>query len=88
MTRNIFLDAYIGSAEGGGGEVTIPTCPLKKNKCSDRSMEVKLPALLGNYDRPTDRRTDRVKGTKVKRQSIYRAGSSYPLNALWWRYAR
>ena len=24
------------------------------NKSSDRSMEVKLPALIGNYDRPTD----------------------------------
>ena len=29
------------------------------NKCSDRSMEVLLPALLGNYDRPTDQPTDR-----------------------------
>ena len=33
------------------------------NKCSDRSMEVKLSALLGNYDlsqeRPTDRRWHR-----------------------------
>ena len=28
---------------------------------SDRSIEVKLPALLGNYDRRTDRRTDRLK---------------------------
>ena len=27
-------------------------------KCSDRSREVKLPALLGNYDRPTDRPTN------------------------------
>ena len=24
--------------------------------CSDRSIEMKLPALLGNYDRPTDDR--------------------------------
>ena len=30
-----------------------------ENKCSDRSMEVKLPALLENY-RPTDQRTDWV----------------------------
>ena len=28
---------------------------IHTNKCSDRSIEVKLPALLGNYDRPTDR---------------------------------
>ena len=36
------------------------------NKCSDRNMEVKLPAFLGNYqrqiDRSTDRRTDWVIG--------------------------
>ena len=28
------------------------------NNCSNRGMEVKLPALLGYYDRPTDKRTD------------------------------
>ena len=28
------------------------------NKCSDRSMEVKLPALLRNYDQQTDRPTN------------------------------
>ena len=33
------------------------------NKCSDRSMEVKLTPLLGNYDRPTDRSTDGQKTT-------------------------
>ena len=34
---------------------------LFKPKCSDRSMEVKLLALLENCERPTDdRRTDRV----------------------------
>ena len=27
---------------------------LKTHKCFYRSMEVKLPALLGNYDRQTD----------------------------------
>ena len=27
-------------------------------KCSDKSMEVKLAALLGNYDRPTDKPTN------------------------------
>ena len=34
---------------------------IEYNKCFDRSMDVKqLSALLGNYDRPTDRPTDRV----------------------------
>ena len=28
------------------------------NECSNRSMEVYLPSLLGNYDRPTDQQTD------------------------------
>ena len=28
-------------------------------KCSDKSMEVKLPELLGNHNRTTDRSTDR-----------------------------
>ena len=27
---------------------------MESNNCSDRSMEVKLPALLGNYDRLRD----------------------------------
>ena len=31
----------------------------EKNKCSDRSMEVKLPVLLGNFDRPTYQPTNR-----------------------------
>ena len=31
---------------------------MQKNKPSDRSMEVSLPALLENDDRPTDRPTD------------------------------
>ena len=31
-------------------------------KCSDRSMEVKLPALLEDYDRQTDGRTDGLIG--------------------------
>ena len=38
----------------------------KVNKCSDMSMGVKLPALLGNYDRLTDQTskypTDRHEG--------------------------
>ena len=33
--------------------------PELKNKCSRRSMEVQLPILLGNYDRPTDQQTVR-----------------------------
>ena len=28
-------------------------------KCKDRSLKVELPALLGNYDRPTNQPTDR-----------------------------
>ena len=28
------------------------------NKCSDRSMVVKLPASTGNYDRPTNQPSD------------------------------
>ena len=31
---------------------------INKNSCSDSRMEVKLPDLLGNYDRPTDQPTD------------------------------
>ena len=37
----------------------------KKNKCSERSMEVKLPALLGNYDRPTNRRTNQPRDRQM-----------------------
>ena len=32
----------------------------KYKKCTDRSMEVKLPDLIGYNDRPTDRQTDRT----------------------------
>ena len=32
------------------------------NKCSDRSMEVKPPAIEGNYDKQTNRPTDGKKG--------------------------
>ena len=35
---------------------------LLKAKCSDRSMEVYLPALLGNYDRKTIEPTNRPNG--------------------------
>ena len=38
----------------------------KKNKCPNRSMEAKLLAVLGNYDRPTNHPTDR--------QTTYRPG--------------
>ena len=34
-----------------------------KNKCSDRSMKVLPPALLGNCDRPTDQSTDGQAGS-------------------------
>ena len=32
---------------------------FEKNRRSDRSMEVKLPGLLGNYDKQTDQPTDK-----------------------------
>ena len=39
------------------------------NKYSDRSMEVKVPGLLGNYERPTDQptkqQTDRLTDIRV-----------------------
>ena len=38
------------------------------NKCSDRSMEVKLPALLGNYDRQTNQPADRPTNQRTDRQ--------------------
>ena len=34
----------------------------KVNKCSDRNIEVKLPALLGSYDRQNDSQTNRPEG--------------------------
>ena len=34
-------------------------------KWSDRNMEVQSPALLGNYDRPTDQPTGGQKGLKL-----------------------
>ena len=40
---------------------------LLKNKCSDRSMEVQLHAISGNYDRQTDRPTNRQTGTRGHR---------------------
>ena len=33
---------------------------MRLNKCSDRSMEVKPNAILGNYDSPTDRPSHRL----------------------------
>ena len=38
---------------------------LHKNKCCDVSIEVKLPALLGNDDRPIDRLTGQPKDDKA-----------------------
>ena len=35
---------------------------VARTNCSCKSMEVKLPALQGSYDRPTDRQTDRIIG--------------------------
>ena len=37
-----------------------------QNKCSDRSMEVKLAALLENYDRQTDQPTGLIDWVKRK----------------------
>ena len=46
------------------------TVPEKRNMCSDRSMEVKLPVPCGNYsrqtDRPTNRATNRLTATADK----------------------
>ena len=42
-----------------------------ENKCSDRSIEVKLPARLGNYDKQTDQPTDRP--TTERRRTDRRA---------------
>ena len=36
---------------------------IHTNMCSDRSIEVKLPALMVNYERPTNRSTDRHRPT-------------------------
>ena len=59
-----------------------------RNKCSDRSIEVKLPAILGTYDRqtkrptdrqtnrPTDRRTDRVIGKFKHCIQVYGIGKA------------
>ena len=44
---------------------------IQCNKCSDGSMEVKLPALLENYDRPTDRRTDGLTGKMYYSITLY-----------------
>ena len=53
---------------------------LGHNKCSDRSMEVRLLALLGNYDPPTIRQTVWVTGKcyfqKKRRQSEMRLSGS------------
>ena len=37
------------------------------NKCSDKSMEVRLSALLGNYDRPTDQSADQPTNGRTDR---------------------
>ena len=40
-----------------------------RNKCSDRSMEVKLSTLLGNYDRPTDQPTNQPKDRTTNQET-------------------
>ena len=42
------------------------------NKCSDRSMEVKLPALLGNYDRQTNQPADRPTNLRTDDKQVHR----------------
>ena len=42
---------------------------INYNKCSDRIMGVKLPALLGNNDRPTVQLTDRPTDRQADRQT-------------------
>ena len=45
-----------------------PLHGIKKNEFSDRNNEVYLPALLANYDRPTDKPTDRGSLWKITLQ--------------------
>ena len=64
----------------------------KKNKCFDRSMEVKLPALLGNYDRQTNRPTTRRTDRRAHWKSLNIARNGQPLS-LWklcgaWNFLR
>ena len=42
---------------------------IKTNKCSDRSMKVKLIALLDNYDRQTDQPT--TKGKQKQKETPF-----------------
>ena len=42
----------------------------RRNKYSDRSVEVHLPALLGNEHRPTNRPTDRTGHREVTLQKV------------------
>ena len=51
----------------GGIEKARDTIVIQLNKCSDRSMEVNLPYLLGNHDRPTDEgRTNQLTNRRTR----------------------
>ena len=47
------------------------TNPPLKNKCSDRSMEVKIPALLANHYRQINQTTDRPTDRRARRQGRF-----------------
>ena len=69
---------FIGIAKNAERPFFLWQTPTIGNKCSDRSMEMKLSALLGNYDRPTpttDQLTDRPGQRKV----------SLPIRIVNWR---
>ena len=51
LTRDIL---YACGWRNGSSRSYFKKVDSNNNKCSDRSMKVKLPALLVNYDRPTD----------------------------------
>ena len=63
---------------------------LTMNKCSDRGMEVKLPALLGNYDRPTNQPTETGQPTdgQTDRFISNNICVSYCQNQSFWRYPK
>ena len=51
------------------------------NKYSDRSMEVKVPGLLGNYERPTDQPTKQQTDRLTDRPDHFTSNNLYILKA-------
>ena len=47
------MSGQVRGRGGGDGMMGLGSLMYEDNKCSARSMEVKLPALLGNYDGQT-----------------------------------